>query len=151
MHIFFTYIHAYIHTYTHLPTHTHIHDTGTGKQAQNPEFIVPQCNPYLRLVLMQTISKHFPDLVIRLRNAREDKEIVCMRSEDYEDTERIQEANDQADRKLRDQIGFRHLFKMLGASDKCAVVHNGMFDIMFLIAHFGEHLGEDLETFQEQV
>ncbi len=74
-----------------------------------------------------------------------------MRTEVYENSERLQKAHELADQQLRDQMGFRHLFKMLCASGKNAIVHNGMFDLMFLISQFGEALGDDLETFQEQV
>ncbi len=111
------------------------------------ELLLCRCNAFLRRAMYEAIEAAHPELIKETRNGQ----IVVLRLTDAEKKER-EEAR-EADRQARfvAATGLRRVFKALGASGKPLVVHNGMYDLMFMMDAFHGPLAPTLAEFKAQL
>ena len=61
------------------------------------------------------------------------------------------QSDERVQRLVRESVGFRRVFSALSASRRTMVVHNGLYDLMFLIDKFHVPLPPSLERFKQLV
>ncbi|EKX51759.1 hypothetical protein GUITHDRAFT_102366 [Guillardia theta CCMP2712] len=123
---------------------------GVGEQAGNEEYMFPSANSFIRLALQQQVAMKYPKLVVMTRKEPCNPlvmRLVCSRG----DESWRKRTTEKAHQILQSRLGFRHIFNVLSSSKKPMVVHNGLYDLMFLISHFECRLPNTLMEFKSIV
>ncbi|KAJ1473963.1 CAF1 family ribonuclease-domain-containing protein [Baffinella frigidus] len=60
-------------------------------------------------------------------------------------------ARKEAQKSVHDRVGMRRLFNALSLSGVDLVLHNGMYDLLFLYSHFEARLPESLQEFKARI
>ena len=152
---------------------------GCGGQKGRREYAVPACNPFLRLALMQAVAREHPEVTVmsrplqratvasrdyaraaagtdpRGRVARgpgsrggDERQLFCAR---LNEAGHAAWARAEAERSVHERLGMRRLWSALAASGVDLVLHNGLYDLLFLYAHFEARLPDTLAEFKARI
>jgi len=117
---------------------------------EEKEYTFPDCNSFLQRAIIQHIEKAQPSLILEKRPKGPWKfALVALRLSDEEKRAREKRIEDEKQAKLRERLGFRRAFKSLVAAKKPLVVHNGLYDLMFMYSHLQGPLPESERQFRE--
>mmetsp|Transcript_37222 Transcript_37222/g.60266 ORF Transcript_37222/g.60266 Transcript_37222/m.60266 type:complete len:483 (+) Transcript_37222:306-1754(+) len=129
----------------------------SGNSAEK-EFKVPgseALNSFMRLALYQEVERRYPELVCEGRPLFEGDrykiQVFLLRINEQEKAERKCKQEEEQRKKLLAKLGFRRVFKLLAASKRPIVFHNGLFDLLFLYTHFEGNLPEDVNAFKTKL
>ena len=128
--------------------------SGKAAGAQQNEFEMPDCNPFLRRAMYEKLEEDYPALTAESRAVTEGgssprKKVVVLRLTDEEREKRAAEKKKDKLKALDESAGFLRIFRMLSAAGKPMVGHNCLYDLMFLYSHFQGSLPDSAADFKQ--
>lgn len=114
------------------------------------EMMLPDCNSFLALILRNEINDQYPRLVVEKRphptNSRFQQRWVMNIS-----PQGMIDRGAETKKRIWSHIGFRRVWNLLKKVARPIILHNGVFDLMFLYSHFERRLPHTLETFKSEI
>lgn len=111
------------------------------------ELTLARTNAFMRRALFEAIEIYYPDLITESRN----NQVVVLRLSAAEKAERMAAREAARQSRRLSTVGMRLVFKAMSACARPLVVHNGFFDLLFMMAAFHKPLPEKLVDFKADV
>jgi len=124
---------------------------GAMLQSGAKELVLPNCNTFLARAVRETIEARFPHLIVETRPGKSrwipQRVVLNLTVEEKQERE---ERDKAAKRKVfREQVGLRRVWKMICKSRKPVVVHNGLYDLLFLYHRMEAPLPDGAAAFKK--
>lgn len=114
------------------------------------EMRLPNANRFIALCLRQRIAEKHPTLVIEKRSGESNRQFQERWVLNMDDNRRKQRDLERR-RRFMGHLGFRRVWDLLRKYRVPLVVHNGFFDLLFLLAAFEGPLPPRLDDFKKRV
>lgn len=121
--------------------------------SDQPKLLLPPCNPYLRRLLYQELSKRFPgQLSLSTEgNGRQSGIAVHRAMSEEQRQELAEQAKRSAEQALREAIGFRHVIDAIVSNKKPVVGHNMFLDMLHIHHRWLGPLPDSAQEFKANI
>lgn len=110
-------------------------------------------NAFLRKYMYSHIKKNYPQLFVETLREQKGKVVTILLKKvgESELAALEEQKTKEKEKHYYEKLGFRRVFTMLAESKKTIVCHNGIYDLMFMLASFHGELPESYCKFKEIV